>query len=305
MNNGWEMVQDGRYFTNKNLKTYIIKNEEKFRDLEFIGQAINFKKTKVSEDLLLQKKKILERIIKISNMASTTKLPEVIDYINYRDFSTKYDHKKMKDNLLIMEYLQGIDLKKACKTNFFAVKKKKNFININRLFRKILKNIVEFQIDMYKKDLFHIGIFPEHVIIQKDDIVKFKGLRYIVQQKDGIIDDPTIFNELYGKIENIRYSSPSFRKYIRGEYPKIYVLDVMSHQLGVLIFDILTHGQYFSERDYFYPQTNVLERIKLPIKKQDIKVKKLIYDLTNPDITKRIYKPDEILDRFDDILTAY
>jgi hypothetical protein len=303
MKNSWEIVQEGRYFTNKNLKTYIVKNKEKFKDLEFIGQAINFKKTNVSENLLLQKKKILDRIVKISNLAETTKLPEIIDFINYRDFSTKYNNKKMKDNLLIMEYLQGIDLKKACKTSFFAAKNK-NFININRLFRKILKNIVEFQIDLYKKNLFHIGVFPEHVIIQKDDIVKFKGLRYIVHHKDGIINDPTIFNDLYGNIENIRYSSPSFRKYIRGEYPKAYVLDIMSHQLGVLIFDILTYGQYFSERDYFYPQTNVLERIQLPIKKQEVKVKTLIYDLTNPDIKKRIYRPEEILDRFDDILTA-
>jgi hypothetical protein len=264
---------------------------------------MNYDSSLISAQEVKKKSLILERIIKICNKANTTKLPEILDYIEYNDNTKIYENSGIKDKMIIMEFLKGITIEKSIEEGLFK-NKNNNQINLFRLFRKIFKNIVDFETRMYKKDLFHIGLFPDHIIIQKDDIIKFKGLRYMVQHKEGKINDPSIFNNLYGNIERKRYSSPSLRKKLRGEYDTVYVLDVMSHQIGVLLYDILTQGKYMHEDKFFMPTESVLNEINIQKKSHEYLVKKLVFDLTNPDISKRTYRPDEILDRFDEIITV-
>jgi hypothetical protein len=301
--NGWKKSGSKWDFQNNSMINHRIKNKDKFKELIFVGQSMNYDSSLISAQEVKKKSLILERIIKICNKANTTKLPEILDYIEYNDNTKIYENSGIKDKMIIMEFLKGITIEKSIEEGLFK-NKNNNQINLFRLFRKIFKNIVDFETRMYKKDLFHIGLFPDHIIIQKDDIIKFKGLRYMVQHKEGKINDPSIFNNLYGNIERKRYSSPSLRKKLRGEYDTVYVLDVMSHQIGVLLYDILTQGKYMHEDKFFMPTESVLNEINIQKKSHEYLVKKLVFDLTNPDISKRTYRPDEILDRFDEIITV-
>ncbi|KAF2956641.1 hypothetical protein [Marinitoga sp. 38H-ov] len=266
-------------------QTFKIKfyTNDDFKDNIVLGYKI---KPTDDEEKDLKRQKILERIIKVNNLALSNQLPEIIDYEN---------------NIVYMDYFDGIIMDDAIKTNYFLkyeknTKKDQEEIALKRIMRGVIPEIIDFQRDLYNKNLIHLGIFPEHIIVQKDDIVKIKGLRYISRHNNGFIDDKVITNEeLYGSIINERYTPPELVEYIKSKgKKKINAKTIVSYQIGILLFDIVTKGKYKNEEikgDLIYDANYYLHSF------EENKVINLILELINPNPENRLKNFEDIKDR--------
>ncbi|MBM7560017.1 hypothetical protein [Marinitoga litoralis] len=243
-------------------------------------------KLPIEEDKYIKRQKILERIIKVNNLALSNQLPEIIDFQN---------------NIVYMDYFDGIIMEDAIKSNYFVkyntnTKKDQDEVAIKRIMRSIIPSLVDFQRDLYKKNLIHLGIFPEHIIVQKDDILKIKGLRYISRHINGHIDDKVITNEdLYGNVINERYMPPELIEYIKSKGNKnIKAKTIVSYQIGVLLFDIFTKGEYINNEitgDLIYNAKYYLDYF------ESQELISFILDLIDPNPENRIEKFEDIKEK--------
>ncbi|WGS65183.1 protein kinase family protein [Marinitoga aeolica] len=239
-----------------------------------------------NEEKKIKRQKILERIIKVNNLASSNQLPEIVDF---------------KNNIVYMDYFDGVIMKDAIKNNFFVkynsnTKKDQDEIALKRIMRSIIPSLIDFQRDLYNKNLIHLGIFPEHIIVQKDDILKIKGLRYISRHINGYIDDKVITNEnLYGSIINKRYTPPELIEYIKSKgNKKIKAKTIVSYQIGILLFDIVTKGAYINNEitgDLIYNAKYYLNYF------ESQNVMQFILDLIDPNPVNRMEKFEDIKEK--------
>lgn len=223
----------------KSFKIYAIKSDV-FRDITFLRYRIS---VDFEQELKKKKEKLLERIVKVSNIAQSNSLAEVVDIHPFVNSLGQIDKE------VVMEFFRGFILEDAIKDLVIYSKQQQkdtDTIASRRIMRNIVPSIINFQEDLYEKGIVHVGLFPEHIIILKDDILKFKGLRYIVRHKSGVIDDKAILNEeLYGNIIDERYTPDELKEYINsGGETRIMAKPLISYQLGVLLFDIFTKREY-------------------------------------------------------------
>lgn len=201
-----------------------------------------------NKDQIKIKAKIIERIVRLLNYISDIRFPEPIDIVN-----VVYPQYGLTVQALIIEYIRGKSLKEAIATNYF-VRTKNIFdsferetapVSLRRV-KHVLTEILKIQEDLYKKQLTHIGILPNHIMIQIDDIVKMTGLKHICFVKDDVLDDPAIVDyKKYGEVYKERFCSPYLKEYIdsKGKF-KPSIFSLTAYQIAVILFDLVTKGYY-------------------------------------------------------------
>ncbi|WP_448523832.1 hypothetical protein [Pseudothermotoga sp.] len=194
--------------------------------------------------------KIFERIVKILNYAEDIAFPEPIDA-----FEVTVPDSNFRLPALVWEYIHGWTLHSAVSTNHFAAtdiydKSKRQFADINKKrIHSVLADILDFEERLIGKGLVHLGLSLKHVIVQVDDIVKIRGLRYICRTRNGVLDDPSLLDKRYGNLLKPRTTPKSFWEYFQSngrEKPNVY--NIVAYQIGLLMFDIFTKGQHMSKQ---------------------------------------------------------
>jgi len=289
---------------------------KKFVTNNKLGDVL-FMRFRAKKHLLVQPQDFLnhlaisERIVRINNYLCTTFLPEIVD-VYYRESN---------GNLkiyIIKEYIKGVEgtvnlvecvnsgilterysKKKHHDDNGFYVdptnRNSGKYVRFRRVIEGILTQVVEFEKFLYSKGLVHVGLHPSHILLGIDNITKFAGERYILRHINGFIDDPSAIDEQkYGSIIIPRYTPELMIKHIndKGKTP-VKALSIVSYQVGVLLFDILTSGKYFQAE--FKPELIYSSSLNVPYKFEN-KLKNIIEQLTNDEYVEEINDFDDILE---------
>lgn len=227
---------------------------------------------------------LFERIIKILNVTRELRFPEIVDLI-------KAKTPRGYTPVMITEYIYGKNLNSAIKSVYFANTpgdkiydpefRKKAFVSLRRI-KKVLLELLSIQETLYKYNLLHISMIPDHIIVQIDDIVRVRGMRGIILT-DGkyIIDKAILETKYYGSLLYKRYTPEIFQNYytLNGNV-KINALNIVAYQLGIMLFDLVTKGNYTSQKFNQKTITDAEYALNPKLKKQ---VKNCILQLCNPD----------------------
>ncbi|ODN30771.1 hypothetical protein [Fervidobacterium thailandense] len=202
-----------------------------------------------TEDAIF-KELVLERMARVSNVVFDTRFPEIVDF-----FTATVKGNNLKVPVLVSEYIRGKNLHIAIKSNYLALakngdifdpaKREKAPVNLRRV-KDIVCELLSVQQTLYGHGLLHFGVVPEHVILQIDDIVRLRGLRFVVRVKNENLTDMAITDvKKYGPIFIKYYSPNSLLEYIRsGGKQCVNAFEVVAFQTARLIFDLTTKGKY-------------------------------------------------------------
>lgn len=221
------------------MHSLVLLSNKRIPNVNFVGIVPNLsgqKKLKKSKC----KKLLFERIIRILNEARDTRFPEIIDL-------TTVLVSGLEIPMLVTELITGTNLYKAMKTYYFSknIQQKGSSVPLNlRRIREILLELVNLEEHLMKIGVAHVGLFPEHVIVQIDDIVKVTGYRFLIGIENGFIEDkPILQSKFYGGIVHRRYTEQSFQNYFLTKgAQRTQIEPIISYQIGMLLFDILTTG---------------------------------------------------------------
>lgn len=286
----WEVTKDKNLMSiiepiNRKSDTFIhlVVEKKNMNGIPFIASFLKFSPN-TNQDTLEKSSLLFERLIRILNVTRELRFPEVVDLI---------DAKIPQGNVpvLITEYMYGKNLDSAIKSVYFANTpgnklydpevRKKAMVSLRRI-KKVLLELISIQETLYKHNLLHIGLIPDHVIVQIDDIVKVRGMRGIILT-DGkyIIDKAILETKYYGSLLYKRYTPEIFQNYytLNGNV-KINALNIVAYQLGIMLFDLVTKGNYTSQKFNQKTITDAEYALNPKLKKQ---VKNCILRLCNPD----------------------
>jgi len=201
------------------------------------------------EDVIF-KELVMERMARVCNVVFDNHFPEIVDF-----FTVSLKGKGMKVPVLVSEHIKGKNLHLAIKSNYLAltkngdifdpVKREKAPINLRRV-KYIVRELLKVQKTLYSHGLLHFGVIPEHVILQIDDIVRLRGLRFVVKVSNGLLTDVAITDvKKYGPIFIKYYSPNSLLEYIKsGGKRDVNGFEVVAFQMARLVFDLTTKGKY-------------------------------------------------------------
>gem|GEM_PF-5698689 len=255
---GWKMCEIEKESTrirteytsmtyNSNFWEFCLVERENIPDVKFL---LTVPKHASDEKSAAAISKVFERIVKILNYAEDIAFPEPIDA-----FEVTLPDSKLRVPALVWEYIRGWTLHSAVKSNHFAAtdiynKYMREHAKINKKrIHSVLVDILDFEERLTEKGLVHLGLSLKHVIVQVDDIVKIRGLRYICRTRNGVLDDPSLLDTRYGNLLKPRTTPKSFWKYFQSggkEKPNVY--NIVAYQIGLLMFDIFTKGQHMSKQ---------------------------------------------------------
>lgn len=220
--------------------------------LKFVASLPKLEKVKEPRELVYRAL-VFERVAKIANTVLDHRFPEIVDFLEVELKDTN-----LQVPVIVTEYIRGKNLHYAIRSNYLALAKdgdiydpsKRMILPVNlRRVKRVLTEILSVQESLYKHNLLHIGIVPDHVILQIDDIVRLRGLRFIVRI-DGInITDKAITDvEKYGPVFFGSYTHVSLFQYIRsGGKGSMNVFKLLAYQVAKLLFDLTTKGEHIRE----------------------------------------------------------
>lgn len=247
-----------------------------------LNRAVVIKTTKNKNEDNLNNSLIHQ--IDLLNEIGTHLLPEPLDYFNIGSMS-----------ILVLDYQPGHNLKKEISLLEMSGRDKSAILP---MIARIARNILYFMQAIEQKNYIHLGLCPEHIIMINNQNVRVVGLDKIYKYKNNKI-----------KIEDIK------NRYIR-EYmpPEVYEknsnneLDakaIAAFSLGIILCQMICIKSNIEEfmttkvdevnTVFSYPNSDkekqrLFENLinQKVIYKKRKEVKKLIYDLCNPNPKKRL-----------------
>ena len=264
-----------------------------------------------SEEAIEHRREALKVQVDILNDLKSPLLPEPIDY-----FETPTDNNKIpytlrsKEPVLVLDYQSG-------KSLYYMIDKlvkdkrkqgcSKEVAN-NREIGRIAKNIVVFLKVLKEKGYAYQGLCLKHILLLKDNSIRFLGLGSICKTINGKIDTS---HRNFG-VTFIGYSAPELNnryltnygaEYATSESVGAFSLGVILHQLAIGEKEINynEHPERIGEHgQLIYPNGETEEIIKkIPI--GGYKLHRLISDLCKENPEERLTDYDEIMLRLENI----
>lgn len=264
-----------------------------------------------SEEAIKYRREALKIQIDILNDLKSPLLPEPIDYFEIPTDNNKIPYTlRSKEPVLVLDYQSG-------KSLYYMIDKlvkdkrkqgcSKEIAN-NREIGRIAKNIVRFLKVLKEKEYAYQGLCLKHILLLKDNSIRFLGLGSICKTINGKIDTS---HRNFG-VTFMGYSAPELNnkylknygaEYATSESVGAFSLGVILHQLaiGEKEIDYNEHPERIGEHGHLiYPNGETEEIIKkIPI--GGYKLHRLISDLCKENPEERLTDYDEIMLRLENI----
>ncbi len=274
----------GSFFEKK-----ILRCEEKFKNKDFIGYTLSTKALNSQEDSLTQTTKVFYPLIDAISKVNSNMLPELMDVF-------VCESENAKKLVLVMEYIKGYPLKDAINKYLTYKKKQADSYTINiSNFSKLLKKLTYFSEDLLNEGYAYLGFFPSHLILQKSDVLRITGLRFILKTEKGIVKDSRL-KSLENEIKYSFMPMELYTKMYEESKGPINALAVLAYQIGILILWAY-HGQNLGKYRISNNQIELSDEIFeiIPYKERE-KVSDAVWALLDPDPDIRMNTLQEIRD---------
>lgn len=264
-----------------------------------------------NEETVEHRRDALRVQVDILNDLKSPLLPEPIDYFEITTYNNKIPYTlRSKEPVLVLDYQSGKSLYYMI-DKLVKDKKKQGYSKIvanNREIGRIAKNIVVFLKVLKEKEYAYQGLCLKHILLLKDNSIRFLGLGSICKTINGKIDTShrnfgvTFLGYSAPELNN-RYSRNYGAEYATSESVGAFSLGVILHQLaiGEKEIDYNEHPERIGKHGHLkYPNGETEEIIK-KIPACGPKLHRLISDLCKENPNERLTDYDEIMLRIENI----
>ena len=263
-----------------------------------------------SEDTILERRKALEVQIDLLNDLKSPLLPEPIDYMEVisNDNNIPYSLRK-NEPVLVLDYQSGKTLEHMINRLVKDTKKVGHSKELARMreINRICKNIIAFLKVLKEKEYAYQALTLKHILLLKDNSLRFLGLGSICKTKNGKLDHT---HKNFG-VTALGYSAPELNNMSLLNWGADYATSesVGAFSLGVILHQLIIGRDlsYKEDKDIIGEHGNLIypnEKTESIIKSVPLypyKIHKLISDLCNEDPFDRLTDYDEILARLENI----
>lgn len=293
-------------------RTRLAMAEDYFMDRMVIVKTVCYDNQDLSQPASIRmRRRTLEAQIEILNALSSNMLPEPLDYFEITNGFDHFDDSirdefRNTEPVLILDYIPGEvladKLQNTFDKTFYRSDDAKNFcktigqINIEMVMR-LVGDILTFEMEMYEKGYAYTTMSPDHIILLGDNKPRFIGIGRICP----VLSDRYDSNHVNFGRQLKGFGAPEFNQRETNFGLNASVKANISYNLGALILSILFARTDFEERmlsngSYDY-QRAAEDRllIKGSWRKKGEQVDVLLYNLMNPDPSRRLTDFDAIL----------
>ncbi len=293
-------------------RTRLAMAEDYFMDRMVLVKTVCYDNQDLSQPASIRmRRRTLEAQIEILNALSSNMLPEPLDYFEITNGFDHFDDSirdefRNTEPVLILDYIPGEvladKLQNTFDKTFYRSDDAKNFsktigqINIEMVMR-LVGDILTFEMEMYEKGYAYTTLSPDHIVLLGDNKPRFIGIGRICP----VLSDRYDSNHVNFGRQLKGFGAPEFNQRETNFGLNASVKANISYNLGALILSILFARTDFEERmlsngSYDYQRAaEDRQLIKGSWRKKGEQVDVLLYNLMNPDPSRRLTDFDAIL----------